>query len=172
MTKKDTELTATTSFIKTDVLAVTTGVAAMVPVTKKIVADNASLQLSAWRIETVVIEILGFTDEPETGVIEGISFSMPFDCEMIGAPSMCIQDEQEGVASSSGPFEVDILKNGVSILSPNMVIDQGELNTSTATSATVTDATLDAFDQYTFNVVDAGVSVVGPVLVMFELRKV
>lgn len=173
MTKKDTELPVTTSFLKTDVIAVTTGVAAMTPVTKQMEAEDVINQLSDWRTETVVIETHGFEEEPEVGDVEGIVLSLPFDCVMLGIPYAAIMDQAGGVDSTTGPFEIDILKNGTSVLSTNITIDQGELNSSTAaTPPVVSDATYDAFDQWTFEVIDAGVDVLGPIQVMFQIRRV
>ena len=119
------------------------------------------------------MEVYGFEEEPEVGDVEGIVLSLPFDAVIVGIPYAAIEDEAGGVDSTTGPFEIDILKNGTSVLSTNITIDQGELNSSTAaTPPVVSDATYDAFDQWTFEVIDAGVDVVGPIKVMFEIRKV
>lgn len=171
MTKKDSELNPTTTFDFEDILAVTTGMPST-PVTEHIEILDFLIRAAERRTETVVIEVLGFEEEPEVGVVEDVCLSLPFAFEIVGLPYAAIEDEIGGVASSSGPVEIDMLKNGTSILSTNITIDQGELNSSTAaTPPVVDDEVYAAFDQYTFEIIDAGVSVMGPLKVMFEFRR-
>lgn len=60
-------------------------------------------------------------------------------------------------ASGTGAVEVDILKNGVSILSTPLTIDQGELTSTTAaTPAVIDDDAIGDDDEIAVNIDDAG----------------
>ncbi len=66
------------------------------------------------------------------------------------------------VASSSGSVEVDILKNGVSILSTKLKIDASELTSLTAAiAAVISDDDLAADDQVSISILSAGTGAKG-----------
>lgn len=65
-------------------------------------------------------------------------------------------------ASSSGAVVVDINKNGSTVLSTKLTIDQGErTSVSAATAAVISDAAVADDDELTFDIDTAGVSATG-----------
>lgn len=73
-------------------------------------------------------------------------------------------------APTGSALELDVLKNGVSILSPRLTIDVGEISSETAAvPAVISDASFEAGDVYTFSRTqgDAGATARGDRIFMF-----
>lgn len=69
--------------------------------------------------------------------------------------------------SSSGQVEIDILKNGVSILSTPLTIDEGETTSKTAgTAVVIDDPDVEDDDMITVNIDDPGTDATGLVVTL------
>ena len=85
-----------------------------------------------------------------------LTFAMPFDITLSDVRAFVV------TAPTGADLEVDILKNGVSILSTNITIDAGENNSENATTPPViSDASLSKDDVISVDLIQVGATVVG-----------
>ena len=85
-----------------------------------------------------------------------LTFAMPFDITLTDVRAFVV------TAPTGANLEVDVLKNGVSILSTNITIDAGENNSENATTPPViSDVSLSKDDVISVDLIQIGATVAG-----------
>ena len=105
-------------------------------------------------------QALIFSASDETSDLEVgadlLTFAMPFDITLTDVRAFVV------TAPTGANLEVDVLKNGVSILSTNITIDAGENNSENATTPPViSDVSLSKDDVISVDLIQIGATVAG-----------
>jgi hypothetical protein len=139
------------------------------PIVQSGITSKTTVDAVAGRAGKAITSVVQFAASDETTALT--TGTAKITLRMPHALTLTAVRASIGTASSSGAVTIDINKNGTSILSTKLTIDQGEKTSVTAaTSVVISDANLADDDEITVDIDDAGTGAAGLKIALIGTR--